>query len=357
VFTKSTIEGIEERVTSFCQKYFKFKERAHLVDIDFTKTWWDVLVKQKMLVAIQVINLFVVNVVINLLPILAAWVFTQRNIWYFVWLLIALFVYRALAHIMFYADTLLVLQTKTSLQVSANKHLLLVDPIHHSTRSSGQIISKISRLSNSYRELIALSSFEILALVGNLVVTIGAFWVVDTKYGLLAGGLLGITIICNILGIIWKTSFTEKRIIEYEDISQELNIQAMNQTQYIRASFATPQIVHQIDTANFESLWRRGTSWRMSAWLITLTQYLFFLGFGVIGLVMIQDRSVDVVVLVAIMFSYLNTGNRIYFIGFTINSIMESYIGVVDSWKFIQDYGSQSYPVLEVDKDSSLKVV
>ncbi len=337
----------EKRFIAWCEKKFDYQHRAHLVNVDFDKPWWDVFWQQKWLVVIQFFNLITVNMVGTVLPLVLSWIISQRNLTNLWYLLVFVFVYRVFAHILFYADSLLRLQTQTSLTASANKRLLLVDPISHSTRSSGQIISKINRLGTSYYKIIEVFTFEILSIVGALIVTVGSFWLVSWVYGLVSLVGILITIGFNVSALVWKTNMMEKYVIQFEDVSQAVNIQAMQQAPFIRSVFATPEMFDQIDTTNFTSLWKRGSSWRMSAFVISATQYIFYVSLGILGYLLISDKNVDVIISAAIMFTYFNLGQRVYFIGFTVTSLLESWIGIHDSFDFIRNYGKSSYPVLE----------
>jgi ABC-type multidrug transport system fused ATPase/permease subunit len=88
-----------------------------------------------------------------------------------------------------------------SIHYNAHQYFLTVDPIAHSTRSSGKIIAKISRVVDAYEDFMDILLINILQVVIGTVAIVVALVGIDLWLGLLAGFSL---IAIGVVSILWK---------------------------------------------------------------------------------------------------------------------------------------------------------
>ncbi len=332
-------------------KVFKYNKRMKLVEIDFSKPWWDLLVQQKRLVFINILNQLFGNVILALAPVAVAYAIERQDVKLFLLIILVIALSRLLAHIMYYFDPILRIQSSQSITYSANKFFLTTDPINHSNRSSGEIISKINRASTGIESLLGLVTLEFLSLGFTIISTVWIFWNFNYIYGLVVLGSLSFIIFFNIICFYYRSKI-QKIIIKYEDKAQTINVETLQQTHYIRSGFATPEQAGKMFSANTKRMYLEASSWRLAGYIISTTQFLFFISLAILGYLIITNKDVNVVIAASLLVSYFNIGNQIYFIGYSVNQLIKHYIGITDLYSFIRNFGKQTYPVLEGDNAS-----
>ena len=88
-----------------------------------------------------------------------------------------------------------------SVQMSGHSFFLTVDPIYHSKRSSGAILSKIARATRGYEEILDRIVLDILPITITSIVAIINIMNFDFWIGLIILLSLSVIITINILGL------------------------------------------------------------------------------------------------------------------------------------------------------------
>jgi hypothetical protein len=329
--------------------WFGYNRRMKLQDVDFYKPWWYIFWQQKWLVLINILNQAYSNTFLAIIPVAISYSFQQRSLFYFVLCTMGLLIFRISSHALFYFDPMLRTQIAQSMIFSANKFFLQTDPINHSSRSSGQIIAKINRGANSMENFVGIMSFELISLFFGMIATVGIFSSFGLVYGVVVFVSLSALVIFNIFAFLFKKQF-EHLLIKYDDDAQSVNIETLNQVQFIRSVFGSNEQLLKMRRKNFLNMYTDATSWRISGYIITFTQIIFFLSLGMIGYLMLGESNYDPVITSSLIISYFYTGSRFYFFGHNIKQLIKSYVSITDLFKFIRNFGKQSYPVVSEDK-------
>jgi hypothetical protein len=138
--------------SNFIDVYYKqtfkllgLKNEILIVEVDFHKPWWAVYSNYKSKLLVVFLLRGVYEVTTNLLPLFLAYAITSGsyNNYLLVLALMAGLVIEGILMELNY--TKLEASIIGSVQNAANKFFLTVDPNYHTTRSSGQIISKVTR--------------------------------------------------------------------------------------------------------------------------------------------------------------------------------------------------------------------
>ena len=133
-----------------------------------------------------------------------------------------------------------IMQIENSINYQAYRFFLTVDPIFHTTKSSGQIISKIERDSGSYGSMIDLLLENIYIVVSFLTVIITLFSF-DFKLGLIASvAFIFLAIVNSVVSFLNAKSLITKAT-HAKDAKAAVSHENLAQNALIRASFATTE--------------------------------------------------------------------------------------------------------------------
>jgi len=343
----------QEKYFNFFRKLFKYDQTMGFVVVDFNKPWWYLLWQQKVVVALNVLNVLIYSIIATLSPILLAQIFVSRNIWNLVMLIFGLILIRFVNFALFYFDPVLRLQSSKSIENSATNFFLTVDPINHSLRSTGQIVSKVGRGSNGFDTFLDILSFDLLNLFGMIIGVIIAFCQINTFYALLVAFLIGFVSFINWFLFMARTRLFRKHRILSDDASKAISLETLQQTQYIRAVFGTTEQSAKVQKSQFNAMVTAAVNWRMAGYIVSFSQVVFLLSLLLVCVLLIQLPGLDTTIALALILSYFQVGNRLNFVGQSFGRVVNSIDDIKDLFEFIRDFGKQSYPVLEtsVQKD------
>lgn len=261
---------------------------------------------------------------------------------------------------MFYFDPFLRNQTSSGIVSSSSVKLLTTDPINHMTKASGEIISKVNRGGDAGADLMGnylqdASGFAVTFLSTTLV-----FLSYSWKYGLIAL----VTFILVSLIIIWGTfsrvKFFTKIKNTFEDKSKQIQLETLTQASYIRSSFSTIEQVSKLKKVIFEDMIISSNRWRAGNLIQSVARCLYFFGFFILGVLVIQDTNLSALIKLGFLATYLRTSQSIFNAGSITKSITQNTHSVVELFNFIKNFGKQSFPVLEkleisIDLENKIK--
>jgi len=241
-------------------------------------------------------------------------------------------------------------------QYQATKFFLTVDPIWHSTRSSGQVISKVNRGSEATTTISTILIFSVLPVVVSTIVSVAAILSINVTTGLIATGLNVLFASVSILSYYYNNKTLNPIVIEQEDEQKSLQVQTLQQIQIIRSSFATIEQKNAI----FKSAKSVGEAQGVKTFSVvsigTIMLLTLSLGVGIITFLLlfqVKSGNLQPVLAVAIVVTYLDSLNKIMGLSNQAEKILTSISNIKDLFIFIRGFGKQTYAVLETDDSYS----
>ncbi|GAB4146649.1 MAG: hypothetical protein OHK0017_07430 [Patescibacteria group bacterium] len=343
---------VEKRFFDFMVKVHNYEKSMKIFDVDFSKPWWDVILRQKFLVTAIVAAQIVFNVYDTLFPVMIGWAISRTNAMELAVIIAGRIGVIFLGNAIMYLNPILQLQAVGSVEYSANKFFLTVDPIHHTTRSSGQIVAKVERGSSSFEDMLDFITFEVLTLFISLATVIITLWNFGGGLALTALSSFIVITAFNILAQTFRTRSFEVNLLPYLDKSKAVTLETLQQSQLIRSSFASTEQDAKIKNSIFGAMFREGAGWRSNAYIGLITRSLYFLSVGLIAIQLMQiieSGAMTAITATTLILTYLNGTNNINRIGDVVKRIGKAYARITDLYEFIRNFGHQTYPVLQDD--------
>jgi ABC-type transport system involved in Fe-S cluster assembly fused permease/ATPase subunit len=234
----------------------------------------------------------------------------------------------------------------------AVRFFLTVDPITHSTRSSGKIIAKVNRGSESYETFLDIFSFDVWQTMVGMITAV----VVIGRYNLMLGVIAFVSLFTvALLSIVIKTSMiniTAPRWIKVEDTLKASNVETLQEVFHIRSSFASEEQDQKNYTNHTNLAVTIATSWYsgISTDILIKIVYVFstlFLTYKIFGL--IETGVLKEAIGISLIVTYLSGSSDVLRIGKRIERALDRYTRIQDLFEFIRTFGKQSYPVLKGD--------
>jgi ABC-type bacteriocin/lantibiotic exporter with double-glycine peptidase domain len=333
-------------------RFFNSQKSFKYVPIDLNKPWWNIFMEFKVPLVFEIINELIQAIFGTLTPIIIGYGITQRDLRAIIFFGIGYFILEIGNRIIIRRYDIATVSIKESFRYDALKYFLTVDPIFHSTKSSGQVISKIQGGTDDITTILASSAGSILPVLFSFIATVITLATFNGLLGII--GTVSFFAICltnSLYNYVNSKSFSKYRIRERDSV---LKITAENLTQnaFIRSSFATPEQLEK--TNNTLRRFAKVTMDGMLAYGIgtTITRSLYIISTLSIAIVIfyqVSGGSLDQYLGITLIITYINGSSQILRLGRTINDFVEKVTGVMDTFEFIRNFGVQSYPVLESD--------
>lgn len=349
---------LQKRIFPIAKKLFGFEKHAKILPVDFAKPWWKVITAQKIGFLFVYFSQAVKIAFTTLVPLFIGFVITTGD-WLLlliligVWLLIQVWDVLAV-----YVFIVVAANTMYSIHYNAHNFFLNVDPIAHSTRSSGKIIAKISRVVDAYEDYMDILLINIMQVVIGTAAIVVALVGIDLWLGLLAGFSL---LMIGVVSILWKfliSASLEKHWIKSEDGLKAASIENLQQVSLIRASFASPEQDKKLIRRNLDMIKTSATVWQTHETMDKLgTQVSYVLSVGIFSYVvisLINANNLDPVLGLSLIATYIAGSSNITFIGGRVRRLLEAHTRIQDFFKFIREFGQQSYPVLPEGSTKSI---
>lgn len=318
--------------------------------IDFDKPWWYIFWQKK----VYLLPAFIIEVLYSAIrvvfPLIISYSFENNLYQLLVWFIIFRILLGFVAWLVYKGWVIFIENLPVSLRYSANRFFLTTDPINHSTRNSGQIVSKISRAEGASVQLVTDTSWDAIDLVVSLFATIVGFYLVDFKIGsVLAIGFFSL-ILFSVVDNNFRTSIYQVKRIPVEDGVKSIELENLQQSAYIRSLFATRSQLKKIKDRGLKLVNLNYSGWRSGGifWQL-ITSFYYLIGLVLILFLVSQVESGEVtsIAAVALMSSFLLGTGRILQAGNIVQSLTRSIISIKDLFEFIKGYGKQTYPVLD----------
>ena len=336
---------------NFLDKIFNYKDKIKYFEIDFTKPWLtQTILRKPFLLSISLISEIIQSIFLTLIPLSIGYIFDTRKYEY-LWVFFGTYILiELLNRVTWQQHTYQIALNRGSLLVSANKFLLTTDPINHTFRSSGQIISKITKSTEALEQIFFIFIDDLILIVTGLVTLIITFLSVDRSLGLIC--LISIAVIAS--ANIYLSFFNSKNLkpitMKAEDDISKTYTEGLMSVHYIRSTFATDSFYHKIKAKAITNDTVIATSemgYALSSSLIRTLYGISFLILGLFILQLINNNQLGNGIGLGIFIIYVGQLSAIRAVGRLTQKIIESNIRLTDFFKFITNFGKQTYPVLK----------
>ncbi len=263
-----------------------------------------------------------------------------------------------LYNVMLGFNTRFQLQTMTSVEQSAQEFFLTVDPICHSTKSTGQILSKIMRAGPAFEDVIDMVIFDLVSMISSFLATIAALFSFSLTLGF-AGSFMIITLcIFNIWAQIFKTKSFQKTCVELEDNYKAVSTETVQQAPFVRAAFASIEQVQKLTNLNKKYMISEGNSWQAGTYINVATRSIYIMSLLFIGILALNQAisgSISSTTALAIILTYSADTQDVLYVGDKIKRLANSLANINDLFDFIRGFGTQTFPVLESENSGVKK--
>jgi ABC-type multidrug transport system fused ATPase/permease subunit len=322
--------------------------------VDFEKPSWVVVWQQKVTLGIILLTLGLINVYDSFIMVWITQSLENKNMSQLVLILaVRILMIIALGVILTF-NTILQMKSVNSVFLSANKKLLEVDPIYHTTKSSGVIISKVSKGSAAYEDVLDIMVFEIFALITSILASIYLLISYNIKIGIVASIMVVAMAAFSIFWNIFNNKIFKPSCIEAEDKISEVSVETLQQTHYIRSVFGTNEQISKLNSNVQDYVSKEATRWETDGLGYYIIRIMFFASVFVVSALIlyeVQNQTITIPTGVALITSYYISSANIRNIGSQVKRLTSSHSRITDLFEFIKGFGQQSYPVLDEKKN------
>ena len=337
---------------NFVDRIEDLENKMVILPVDFQKPWWDLILRQKMAPLFTIFCQFISSSFDVVFPLLIAYSITSFD---FNLLMISFVVWIAIIwmyNVMLRYDTIFQIQNMGSVEVGAMRFFLTVDPMSHATKSSGQIISKVSRGSSSYQTVLDVIMFDLVKIVTSLVTVTITMFAFGWELGLITMGFLSIIAIFNISSQIFRTKTFQPRRIKADDKFKAMSVENLMQAPFVRAIFASNEQMQKAKVTALRSMVIQGNSWQAATYVQVITRSLYAFSAVAVGfMVLFQAKNgvLTPVIAVSVIITYINSTSGILDVGSHTRRLTEALTNINDLYTFIRGFGKQTFPVLDND--------
>lgn len=347
---------LTDKYRNFLIKFFGYEKTMKHYEVDFNQPWWAIIFKEKWRGFSVLFFFSLIFSVIYLQPFILATAIENSNTWLLFAFLVLLRVVLGFFDLYFvnHQNSIFQLNIRESVALAANKFFLTVDPLFHSTRESGKIISKINRGSSAFEGFLDVITFRLLPFLSGILVLTVLLIRSDLWLGL--GAVLAIVLmtIYNILAQIFNNkAFVPERVKAGDDLKQS-EVETLAQTQFVRSIFASVFQLDLISKKNKRFMVVEGTQWSASGLSFIFLPIFYNTSVLLISLRLldlIDSGRVSLVEALGLISTYLVATNLVFDAGRMAREMSRSVQEIKDLFDFIREFGKQTYPVLDSSVD------
>jgi ABC-type multidrug transport system fused ATPase/permease subunit len=240
-----------------------------------------------------------------------------------------------------------------SVYTSAYAWFLQADPIYHTKRSTGKILSNIERAARAYEALFDAFAFELIGIfVGAVTVTVSALF-----YNKMVGLLVLIFLL--VLGSLIITLFLtimgpkEKEFLKADDKLRAFSVEKLSQASIIRASFATNEMNDRLIQASKNSMLKEGIFWFTHIQIYLWMRILYIFSISLLALFLfyeIQAGRLSSAVSMGIVLTYIQGTREILRLDKPMREIVKSITRIKNLFVSMDAFGKKSFPVLKEER-------
>jgi len=336
---------------NFLDKILNYKSKIKYFEIDFNKPWLtETILRKPFLLFISIISEILQAAFLTVSPVIIGYIFTNRKYEY-LWLFFGIYVFLELTNrFVWYIQNYIIEINRGSLLIAANKYLLATDPINHTFRSSGEVISKIEKSTDGLKQFFFITIDDFVPTATSIIALIITFLSVDRFLGILCLMFLAIVGSLNIAMSFYNGKTLKPLIIKAEDNITKTYTEGLIFVSFIRSTFSTASFFSKVKRTELENGTVTSTAHMGYGIASAITRILFATSYLILGLLilkMINNNQLDFAIGSGIFISYIAQMGTIRSLGSLTKEILEKNLRLKDFFKFMREFGKQTYPVLE----------
>jgi hypothetical protein len=320
--------------------------RFSLVDIDFRRPWWyPILLYKKLFISLVILRI-IITIYTSSLIFLVGFVLNSGDFKLIYALLACTVLYFILERTTSKLNQIYKFATVHSVQYSANKIILEADPIVHSTKSTGKLISKVSRGSTQFHGLLDATIYQIGAWIVQLLTISFSLLYYNFMLGLVS--FVGLSLVCLVsvyfkMGIFRLTkdplNLTRENMITamVQNISQVLLIRSTFQTK------SRQELLQQDAVIGSEAEYARSVLLLFSSLITHILYTLVVLGVFLYLSYMVQTGTITQVVAISLLTNFAVNGNVTTQFGKIARVVTEAATKISDLFEIMSTFGQKTY--------------
>ena len=330
------------------------RNNLKIIEIDFAAPWWKPIMGEIFFLSIALGTRIINAISRPLIVFCTGMVFSTGRFEYLFYLFLVRVGIYVLGLIGKISNSILQLKIVHSIHFRAHQRIIQVDPVFHSNRSSGTILGKIDRGARAFEEITDAIYIDIVMLLfGIITVTISFIPYSATLAFVTLLQLLGIIA----LNIYFSRNLViplEKNFIRADDKVKNLCVENLAQLSLIRTCFATTEINDSLMDADFRLMNKEGSLWFTYNFFYFMIKILylisvFFVGFSLF--LMMRTGILNPVTGLSLIMMYMRGTYDITRIERPLRTVFKTTVRISDLFSFINDFGKQSFPVLQTHPD------
>jgi ABC-type transport system involved in Fe-S cluster assembly fused permease/ATPase subunit len=344
----------QEKYYNLIDKTHNFKNKLKILNIDFQKPWWDIIWQQKKFVYFAIFTQLISSIFDVVFPILIGFAITHLNIELFLLLVLIKILVNQVFNIMLKYYAVFQTQCIGSVEYNSHKYFLEVDPIFHTTKSSGQIISKIHRGSGSFADISDVLIFEMLSTTTSLIAITFTMFAFGWELGLSSLFFVIILGLFNVIAQIFRAKSFLQPKIKADDKFRASSIETLLQAPFVRAIFASNEQNTKIKSHMFQYMITAVNSWQAGNIVTNISRTIYFLSIASVGTIIMYQAKQGIlspVLALSIILAYTNSTQSVLYVGDMVKRLTAALVNINDLFDFIRKFGQQTFPVLEEDKE------
>ncbi len=319
-----------------------------IFNIDFTKPWWHLILKQKGVYGLILFMATLMQIFVTITPFLVAYIFESNStavclVIFALWL--TMDVSQALIRRL---NPKFQLQCIYSIYQNAHLHLLAVDPQYHVHRSSGAILGKIDRAARGYEDFLDQVTDDITPLIVGLLTVI----VMILSYSSIIAGIVTLFIAIISFGGFYFAKYAcqpwENNFIKSDDVFRTTAVENLAQVQLIRSTFATDYRSEHIKDNITTNIKTEGALWLSYSSVFSMLTLLYLASLFILAMFLVRQVNHQIVPAasaIGLFLSYMQ-GTRPLISSMKIfRKTMRSLAAIRDLFHFIPTFGKQHIPV------------
>jgi ABC-type multidrug transport system fused ATPase/permease subunit len=327
----------------FYNKYVPLKK------MDINDKWYSIFLKHSWVILVAFVMLLVEKVIEAYTPFFLNTMIKQKNFEMF-YTLIGLYLFSFVISVVGFQLLVRVERRITdALDELTSDRILSIDPVNHSTKSSGTLISKLKRAISATTNITYNLLIELPTKFIYIGVSVYFMFQLSFQLGIIVTLITFFSIIINYLYIRFVYQQFKSQAVLSDDQYVEALLENIAQAPLIRASFATNErhdlvVSRQLkknfdDTAMYHAY---AINYQLTKFLLTVS--ILYIAYFIFNSV--QNNQIELGLAIAIITSYTIAAFQIITLGSNVLKVVSAITDFQTYIQYIRDLGEQSYPVL-----------
>jgi hypothetical protein len=333
-------------------QYFNIAEKISPKPLSFERSWWHMFTLKKWTYLFTLLSETAQASYSNVIPILLTAAFTTNNLNLVFATLAGFITLEIINRIMMFKFAFAQQQVGVSYFYAAYKFFLTVDPIYHTTRSSGKILSKVAHTWFDFVTLIDDTVFTIVPALAAFITSTITLSTLDSSVLIVSIPSFFVIVLLNGGGSFYTSKIFKPMVIKSREQANQTSTENLMQTALIRATFTTETQLQKYINHLKEFFGIRTTSQYLGGTLISLSRITIGISVSLVSMILwqkINRGELDSVFAASVVIAYYLGISAVPRIGRVIGNTTDAYIGLTDMWEYVRKFGTQSYPVLPED--------